>query len=319
MARVRLLRTVLLLAACVSGCAPKPVYLLGITAWPSHEFLYLAQEQGYFVEEGVDVRVVEVGSRGDLRLSLERGQLDAAAMTIPDFLAARDAGRTDLEVAWVLGVSHGGDVLLARPDVADLADLRGRRVGVDTSLTSAYLLARALATVGLRLDDVTMVPTDLAAGEPQWPANNLDALVSHDPAAARLMGLRGVRLLFDSASVPGEMLDVLVMSQALVHAPGSPAAGILRAYTRARDFARQDPDRAFQLMAAREGITRNAFAEALTAHVQMLEPDQQPAYFGSHGRLSVLTEQTGNALRAAGLLNRPVQLPIPRQQVLDVK
>ena len=50
--------------AAVTGCSPEPKAELrvGINAWPGYEFLYLAQEKGFYRDEGVAVRIIEFNS-----------------------------------------------------------------------------------------------------------------------------------------------------------------------------------------------------------------------------------------------------------------
>ncbi len=55
--------------AILGGCAeePAPPIRIGTNPWPGYEFLHLADELGYFEEEGVEVRLVELTSNGDVR------------------------------------------------------------------------------------------------------------------------------------------------------------------------------------------------------------------------------------------------------------
>lgn len=74
------------------GCAPAPFAALrvGISPWPGFELIYLAQEQGYFREEGLEVRLLEFSSLSDTRRAYERGQVDIMACTVIEVLQAHD-------------------------------------------------------------------------------------------------------------------------------------------------------------------------------------------------------------------------------------
>ena len=75
-----------LLALSLGSCSterahPTPLRI-GINAWPGYEFLYLAQEKGFFREAGVEVQLIEFNSLSDVRRSFERNQIDGFAGTM---------------------------------------------------------------------------------------------------------------------------------------------------------------------------------------------------------------------------------------------
>ena len=76
--------SILLCAAWLAGCGRHegPIRI-GINAWPGNEFLFLAQEKGFFAAQGVDVRLIEYSSLGDVRRAFDRGQIDGMTGTIP--------------------------------------------------------------------------------------------------------------------------------------------------------------------------------------------------------------------------------------------
>ncbi|MFN8644057.1 MAG: hypothetical protein U0802_21280, partial [Candidatus Binatia bacterium] len=57
------LATALIAAGCV-GDPPEPLRV-GINAWPGYEYLYLADVQGFYAREGVEVQLLEFGSLSD--------------------------------------------------------------------------------------------------------------------------------------------------------------------------------------------------------------------------------------------------------------
>lgn len=63
------------------GCSPHRAGTLrvGLNSWPGYEFLYLAQEKGYFREEEVDVRIVEFMSLSDARAPTNAGRSTPSA------------------------------------------------------------------------------------------------------------------------------------------------------------------------------------------------------------------------------------------------
>lgn len=74
------------------------------------------------------VRLVEYASGAEVLSAFRNRSIDLAAVTLDEAisLAEHDAS---LRVGLVLDHSNGADALVARPDIRQLADLKGRSVG----------------------------------------------------------------------------------------------------------------------------------------------------------------------------------------------
>ena len=106
-------------AAWLAGCARYEAPLrIGINAWPGNEFLFLAQEKGFFAAEHVDVRLIEYSSLGDVRRAFDRGQLDGMTATLVELLQSREGTRRAPRAFMATDVSNGADVIVARGEIA---------------------------------------------------------------------------------------------------------------------------------------------------------------------------------------------------------
>ena len=75
-----LLQALLAITLFSSGCRKElPVIRVGMNLWPGYEFLYLAKEKGYFLEEGINLQLYDFVSLSDSRRAFERGQIDVLA------------------------------------------------------------------------------------------------------------------------------------------------------------------------------------------------------------------------------------------------
>ena len=145
----------LLLAGC--GQPKSPPLRVGINAWPPYEFLFLAQEKGFFRDAGVDVKLVEFGSLSDARQAFENGKLDGWAATLVEVVMVHDGAMRKPRILRLLDFSDGADVIIAGKDTQSIRDLRGKRCGVEQASLGVFLLGRALESEGLHLTDVTLV------------------------------------------------------------------------------------------------------------------------------------------------------------------
>lgn len=300
----RLLLVAALVSALASGCGRREPLRIGLNAFPSYEFLYLADVQGYYHDEGLEARVLEFGSLSDTRRAYERGQLDVMAGTVIEALVVRDQSVRAPQIVRVIDYSNGADVLLAQPWITSASTLRGARVGVELAALPVYVLGRGLETLGLRLADIKTSSTDQTTMEDAFRRGELDALVTYPPAAVKLTRDLKTTTLFSSADVPGEIVDVILVEAETARTRASDVAAMLRAHDRARQFTRDHSAEAHAIMARRQSISAAEFAASLLDGVVLVEAGEQAPYFGAGGRLAGVITRAERLLRDAGQLSR---------------
>ncbi len=307
---VRRLLGLLLVAGVIAGCAddPAPPLRIAISPWPGYELLYLAQERGFFAERGADVRIVEMASLGDARRAFERGQVDGMAVTLVELLEARAVGaprspQAVLVTAW----SDGADVLVARPPVTTLSDLRGRRVGVQPGSLGTLILARALESVGLRLSDVVPVFVDETRMAGVLAEGSVHAVVTYPPFSAAVHDVPGAVALFDSSAMPREIVDVVALDAPIVAADPERIRRLADAFDRAVRFTREQPGVAHAVMARREGLSPDTFRAHLE-RIRLVELDDQPVLLAAGGPIDRTLRTLDETLRRLGRLSRPTRL-----------
>jgi NitT/TauT family transport system substrate-binding protein len=296
--------SVVILAGLIllTGCVPKPVptLRLGINAWPGYEFLYLAQEKGFFRDAGVDVRLLEFSSLPDCRRAYEHGQIDALGATVIEVLQIRDHSRRSPQIVRVIDYSNGADVILAQPSFPNAASLRGARVGVELASLGVYVLSRGLEKNGLALSDIRTVSVDQTSMEDAFRKGELDAVVTYPPTSVKLLRDNKVKPLFSTSEIPGEVIDVIAVEETLNTQNPEQVSKMLSAFDRAVAYAKEHPAEAYAIMAAREGITPAEFAEALSDGVRMVSEAEQAAYFQADGKLKSLVDTSDRILRLDG-------------------
>ena len=288
--------------ALTLGCEPKKSAGLrvGINAWPGYEFLYLAQEKGFYRDEGIEVRIVEFGSLSDCRRAYERGQIDAMGATLIEVLQARDQSARSPQVVQVVDYSNGADVILARPGLGSCAELKGKRIGVELASLGIYVLSRGLEKSGLSLSDVETVSMDQSAMEEAMRKGELDAIVTYPPASVKLLRDTAATAIFSTAEIPGEVLDIIAVEAGInAERPGD-VAKLLRAFRHAIRYTRENPADAYRIMAGREGITPEEFADALTNGLTVLSEADQAAYLQPGGKLAAVIDAADRILRQSG-------------------
>ena len=192
-----------MLGGCGSGSS-KPLRI-AIQPWAGYQFMSLAGKEGW-LPPGIELLYTPTAVES-IR-NVERGDVHGAALTLDQALVLVDKGIA-LSIVLITNVSAGADVLLVRPEIGTLADLRGKRIGAEATSLGTIMLAKMLQAAGLNRADVQVV--EMTEDHVQsWHAQEMDALLTYEPALGELRQL-GLVPLFDTRSLPGEILDVLAI------------------------------------------------------------------------------------------------------------
>jgi NitT/TauT family transport system substrate-binding protein len=177
---------------------------------------------------GITIDVVQVNDYVESINQYTAGGFDAVTATNMDSLSIPAVGGVDTTAVIVGDFSNGNDAIILK-DKTKLADIKGQKVNLVQFSVSHYLLARALATVGMTERDVTVVSTSDADMTAAWSTPDVSAVVTWNPIVADILALPKANKVFDSTQVPGEIIDLTVANtQVLKDNPnfGKALAGI---------------------------------------------------------------------------------------------
>ena len=204
MSRLWLLTLLLLLGGCAERSPPLQV---GGNDWLGYQPFFLAAEFQLF-GEGVQLQH-QPSSLHTLR-AFREGALDVALMTLDEALLLAESGQP-MCIPLVMSYSNGADSLLAHEPLDSLAALAGSRIGVEDTGVGAHMLARVLEQGGLTLGDIQLVPLTLDETESAFLKRRVDAVITFEPLRSRLLA-QGGHELYNSAAIPGEISDLLVVN-----------------------------------------------------------------------------------------------------------
>ena len=124
---------------------------------PDHAPLVIAKEAGYFERHGLDVDLIAPADPSAPPRLVAAGQGDVAITYQPDLMLQLKEGVPLVRFGTLIETPLNALIVLRDGPVKSLADLKGKRIGYSVaSIQSAYL-SGMLETVGLTMDDVTMV------------------------------------------------------------------------------------------------------------------------------------------------------------------
>ena len=293
---------ILLAASCTQAPPPQPLRV-GFNPWPGYEFIYLAKVKGFYEAQGVNVKLVELNSLGDVRRAFERGQIDIMGSSVVELLVAAETTGRPINAILVSDSSNGADILLAKNDVPDVAALKGKKIGMESATVDVLNVSIALNSAQLTLKDVIPVygaQDDLVAS---FEAGEISALQTYAPHTAKFLADSHYKRLFDTSKVPGQIIDVLSVDATLLTTRSDDVRKFIKAYFQAVAAYKKAPEEGNAIMAARERISAAEFSAAI-GELKLMTQQDQATYFGEKALGEELLTRSAESLVAAGVLKR---------------
>lgn len=242
MAMVLVVLLVSILGGCGQKATEKPANLqeLTIGTMPDVDSIpfIIAQEKGYFKEEGLTINIKPFKSAMDRDSALQSGNLDGA---ISDMLAVAFAKAGGFDVK-ITSLTSGSYKLVAAKDIGDasILSLKGKDVAVSKNTIIEYVTDRILATNSLDSNSINKVvipqiPTRLE----MLQSGKLAAATLPEPMASIAIS-NGCKLVNSSDQLeinPG----ILLFTNKAIGTKSAEIKAMYRAYNKAVAYLEQEP------------------------------------------------------------------------------
>src|SRR6478735_11060561 len=143
-------------ALSVGSLAAAPLKV-AYSDWPGWTAFAIAQEKGWFKDAGVDVELLWF-EYGPSMEAFTAGKVDAVMVTNGDALGTGAGGAKNVMIL-VTDYSNGNDMIVAKPGIKSLKDLKGKKIGLETGFVEHLMLLNGLEKAGMKESDVTIVNT----------------------------------------------------------------------------------------------------------------------------------------------------------------
>ncbi len=179
--------------------------------WPGWTAFAIAEQKGWFKQAGVEVELLWF-EYGPSMEAFSAGKVDAVMVTNGDSLVTGATGAKNV-IILVTDYSNGNDMIVAKPGLSKVADLKGKKIGVEVGFVDHLLLLNALKKAGLSEGDVTIVPTPTNQAPQVLASGQVDAVAAWQPnSGAALKALPGSSAVYTSADEPGLIYDTVVVT-----------------------------------------------------------------------------------------------------------
>lgn len=248
---------VLIAAAALPGSAAVPVVTVKVALLPLQSWgpLFIADKEGLFARQGIRVEWVPFAGAAEAMVPLAQGQIDVGAgAASAGFFNAASRGERLRIVADKGNVGPGDNSaasLILRKDLAggavkSVADLRGRKIALNvTGGIAQYMVAKALARAGLKLEDVELVRMPFPSMFAALQSRAIDAANLSEPwiTLAREQGV-GVLFVGSSEVIPGEHIAFIFYGPNLLDRDRNLGQRFMVAYVQAlQQYQRGPTDR----------------------------------------------------------------------------
>lgn len=270
----------MLLAVCLAlaACSDPPLLPLrvGLNPWLGYDPLVLARERG--LTDPAALRIVELESSSESARQLRNGLLEAAGLTLAEAIELASSG-VEIKVVAILSLSKGADAVVAQPGFATAASLKGARIGMENSALADVMLQRLLAAGALHRDALTISRLPVVEHEAALTRGRVDAVITFEPVLSTLVA-GGYRVLLDSATMQGEVVDVLVVRSEALSARPAQVRALLRAFEDGRLALLAQPEAAARTLAAGTDLDTVSYLHALE-NVRLLTLEDSTVLFGA--------------------------------------
>lgn len=240
--------------ACGPGRA-EPLKI-GYSDWPGWVAWEIGIQKGWFKEEGVEVdfQWFDYVPSMDAYVS---GKIDAVGMTNGDALVTGATGKPS--VAFLLNdFSNGNDMVVAAPGIETLADLKGKKVGLEEGFVPHLLLLSGLEKAGISADSVTVVNTPTNETPQVMASKAVDAISAWQPSSGQaLKAVPGSKPIFTSADAPGIIYDLMYVSPESLEKRRADWMKVVKVWYRIADYIRDEKnlDDVLKILSARVKVT----------------------------------------------------------------
>lgn len=290
----------LLLATCMAiGLTPVSVLAddneinCFLPFWVGFGPTFLADDLGYYAEEGLKVNIQFNDDRAVMMAAMEQGDLDCWEGTTSTYVTRPRTADSSGIIIGAIDVSNGADGVVADSSIKTVADLKGKVYADQIGSPSWTLMMYELKKAGISSSDVELLSIDGGDAMAVFEDKSVAAVGTWEPLLSQIVGgtsREGAHILLHSGQYPGLILDVITIATAELRAHPDKYAGFLRSIYRAIDFYDKDPDKAIALMAPHFDLSPADFLESIASGVDYTSYEENIALFGAPGSRGIVDD-----------------------------
>lgn len=228
--------------------ADKVTLILDWFVNPDHAPIIVAQQKGFFKDQGLEVEVVAPADPSDPPKLVAAGKADYAITYQPQLHLQVHEGLPLKRIGTLVATPLNCLMVKADGPVQKIEDLKGKKIGYSVSGVEEALVGQILKTAGLTMGDVQMVNVNWSLS-PALIAGQVDATIgayrNFELTQMRLEGAKGRCFFVEESGVP--TYDELIFVANPATLDKDRARRFLQAVERGAQYMVNHPDESWQL------------------------------------------------------------------------
>ena len=238
-----------------------------------HLPLFVALENDYFAEEGLDVsseNIIWFPNGNEVMVAFEAGTLDASYLGLAPAMAHKLTQNAPIKI--ISGVNVNGSAIMVKDGsgINTVLDLNNKIIAVPSlNNMQDFILQIALTKVGLSTESVSRVVLSVGNMEISLEGNQIDAFVAWEPFNAKATNIGGKYLNKSSEIWPNHPCCIIAASSDFLISNPDKAQKIVQIHKRALEWM-ADPsnhDDLINIAKKYTGIISNSIIETALGNV----------------------------------------------------
>ncbi len=261
---------------------------IGYSDWPGWVAWEIGIQKGWFKKAGIDVEFIWFEYVPSMD-AFAASKVDAVCMTNGDALVTGATGKACKGIL-INDYSNGNDMVVGRPGIRKITELKGKKVGVELGFVSHLLLLKGLEANGMKESDVTLINMPTHETPQGLASKQVDAIVAWQPNSGQaLKTVPGSQPIFTSADAPGIIYDLLYVSNESLAANREDWQKVVKIWYDIVDYIKDDNNReeVLKILSARVGLTPEDYAPLLEGTYLLTAEQAQKRFAKAKGLDSV--------------------------------
>jgi NitT/TauT family transport system substrate-binding protein len=291
-----LVASILFGSIITNGAVAEPLRLGLPWIWIGLGPFYIAQDKGFFAEEGIEVDLISM-EEAEVLPALAEDRLDATVGTV-DMLIRNLSEQRDYRYLFAIDDDQGGTGIVANKDIETVAGLKGKTVAYEEGSAGQFYLGVQLKAAGLSFADLkpTLMPWNDAGAA--FVEGRVDAAATGAPWLTKAEESAHGHVLVDTSSSPGLIVDVVITTPAKLRARPDDLKALYRAWVKAVEFQKANEKEADEIMARGLGdwLADPAVAADARSAIAYYDDARNKAYMGTAAAPGAIVDTIASGL-----------------------
>lgn len=253
---------------------------LGFSTWVGYAPMYIAEEKGFFKKNGINVKLTRMESSSDRLSALAAKRVQGIGGTVDSHVVAAARGIPLVQVL-LTDDSKGGDGIVAKNEFKSLADLKGKKIAVQTDGGASFFWFNyLLKKEGMKMEDFNIQSMSSGDAGAAFVAQKVDAAITWEPWLSSAKKTQFGHVLLSSEKTPGIITGSFAMHKDFVKEHPEAVKALDKSWFEAVEYYKNNQEDAIEIMAKAMGQTTDEFKESLKG-AGFYDEEQNKKFFGT--------------------------------------